>query len=1032
MSSGNNYMNNNTIVQTKKTPNKKQEECIRSFNGKIMVLAGPGTGKTFTLINRIKNMLNNNIEPHSILCLTFSDAAAGEMRQRLIKELGIIATKVDIYTYHSFCNLIIKSYPAQFELNENVKLINKTVSLEFMKKTIDKVLPKDFVSQRSDKYFYAKDFISHISKLKSLRISKEEYLKYIDINPNFIPKINEIKSEIFEREKVGNFKNVTLEKKIQKIEKDIAKAIELWDIYEVYSKKMFDNNYIDFQDMINFVIDKFESDNIFLEEIANKYKYLMVDEYQDTNSLQNKIIFCLLEGMKDKNIMVVGDDDQIIYGFQGAKSDNVENFLKKYPDAKVICLDENNRSTQSVLDLSYLVISQDPNRLENNKNFNSYNISKKLTAKNNKVIEKERKIKLYQFGETMQEYNYIVENIEKLVNSCNLTFDENNEKDLSKIAIISKKRADLSLFAELLKNKNIPYQIDEGKSIFTIRSSILIYFYIKSLVNRLLNSDKLFGLLLSPPFCLNNNDYNRLLIENRINNKDFITNMENLLNKGEKFVEENKIKEFLNTYNYLKDFESKNNLHETIIEVINRTGILKCYFESNKNKMENILGIKKIIDEAKELTDLNPLASMSDFVKYFDDALENEIDITVDKNNMVQNAVQLITYHGSKGREFDYVYLPNLVASSWEDFRRNGDYKFITDDALSQNEELEKKDSELLKLLFVGITRAKYDLTLSFANNNNEKPQELTKYLNSTLNNFNYEFYQIDYNRDLFEDEYYKFLSKDIYDNQKAFEQEIKQRVNNIILSPTRLNDYIKCQKKFFYLKVLNIDIQNSNWDSANYGTAIHNVLEKSANFAIKNNYYPKLEDMLNHFKNNIHNSIFTTDEKKEMFLKRGIDALTNYYGRFIETPIKSIAYIEYSFNDICVEDNFISGKIDRIEKNKDGTYELYDYKTGTPVSSKKVEIGEIHEDYFNQLCFYKYAFEKLTNKKVSKVGLIYVENHSKTIYKELTNDDMKYIENLIIKTYENIKKLNFKENSKSKDNCKYCPYKQLCNLEII
>lgn len=1020
-------------ISTKIKPNEKQQECIKEINGKIMVLAGPGTGKTFTLINRIKNMLLSKIKPDTILCLTFSDAAANEMRQRLIKELGVVATKVDIFTYHSFCNSIIKTYPNQFELNENVKLINQTVSLELMKRTIDEIQPQSFVSQRSDKYFYAKDFISHVAKLKSLRISKDDYLNCLNTNPNFRPRLNDLKFEILEREKAGNMKNKTRYQQVEKIEKDIAKAQELWDIFEVYKNKMFENNYIDFQDMINFVIDQFETDNLFLKEIANKYKYLMVDEYQDTNSLQNNIIFKLLDEMENKNIMVVGDDDQIIYGFQGAKLDNVENFLTKYPDTKVICLNENNRSSQNILDLSYLIINQDNNRLENNKKFNKFNITKKLKAKNNKVIEKEQKIKFYQFGETMQEYNFIVEDIDKLIKSNSMSKDENNEADLSQIAIISKKRADLSIFTELLKNKNIPYQIDEGKSIFTIRASILTYFYLKALDNHILNSDKLFGILLLSPFEIDLNDYNRLLMEHRINRKDFITNMESLLKKENEFVDEKKIRTFLDTFNYLKDYASKNDLHETIIEIINRTGILEYYFKSEKNKMENIMSIKKIIDEAKELKELNPSVSVNDFVKYFDDALNNEIDITIDKNNMVQNAVQLITYHGSKGREFDYVYLPNLVASSWEDFRRNGDYKFVTDEVLEPVLEQEKKDAELLKLLFVGITRAKFGLTMSFASSNNEKPQELTKYLNIAFDKkFDFDTYQIDYNRDLFENEYYKFLSKDIYNNQKAFEKEIRQRVNNIILSPTRLNDYLECQRKFFYLKVLNIDIQHANWDNANYGTAIHNVLEKAVNFAFENNFYPKLEEMLEWFNQNMDNSTFTTVEKKEMFLKRGKTALSDYYPRFIETPIKSIINVEYSFNNVEVKGNFISGKIDRIEKNKDGTFELYDYKTGTPVSAKKVEIGESREDYFNQLCFYKYAFEKLTNKKVSKVGLIYIENHSKTIYKELGQNDMEYIENLITKAYEDIKDLQFNETAKSNDTCKYCAYKHICTLEIL
>ena len=1020
-------------ISTKIKPNEKQQECIKEINGKIMVLAGPGTGKTFTLINRIKNMLLSKINPDTILCLTFSDAAANEMRQRLIKELSVVATKVDIFTYHSFCNYIIKTYPNQFEFNENVKLINQTVSLELMKRTIDEIQPQSFVSQRSDKYFYAKDFISHVAKLKSLRISKDDYLNCLNTNPNFRPGLNDLKFEILEREKAGNMKNKTRYQQVEKIEKDIAKAQELWDIFEVYKNKMFENNYIDFQDMINFVIDQFETDNLFLKEIANKYKYLMVDEYQDTNSLQNNIIFKLLDEMENKNIMVVGDDDQIIYGFQGAKLDNVENFLTKYPDTKVICLNENNRSSQNILDLSYFIINQDNNRLENNKKFNKFNITKKLKAKNNKVIEKEQKIKFYQFGETMQEYNFIVEDIDKLIKSNSMSKDENNEADLSQIAIISKKRADLSIFAELLKNKNIPYQIDEGKSIFTIRASILTYFYLKTLDNHILNSDKLFGILLLSPFEIDLNDYNRLLMEHRINRKDFITNMESLLKKENEFVDEKKIRTFLDTFNYLKDYASKNDLHETIIEIINRTGILEYYFKSEKNKMENIMSIKKIIDEAKELKELNPSVSVNDFVKYFDDAINNEIDITIDKNNMIQNAVQLITYHGSKGREFDYVYLPNLVASSWEDFRRNGDYKFVTDEVLEPVLEQEKKDAELLKLLFVGITRAKFGLTMSFASSNNEKPQELTKYLNIAFEKkFDFDTYQFDYNRDLFENEYYKFLSKEVYNNQKAFEKEIKQRVNNIILSPTRLNDYLECQRKFFYLKVLNIDIQHANWDNANYGTAIHNVLEKAVKFAFENNFYPKLEEMLEWFNQNMDNSTFTTIEKKEMFLKRGKTALSDYYPRFIETPIKSIVNVEYSFNSVEVKGNFISGKIDRIEKNKDGTFELYDYKTGTPVSAKKVEIGESREDYFNQLCFYKYAFEKLTNKKVSKVGLIYIENHSKTIYKELGQNDMEYIENLITKAYKDIKDLQFNETAKSNDTCKYCAYKQICKLEIL
>lgn len=144
--------------------------------------------------------------------------------------------------------------------------------------------------------------------------------------------------------------------------------------------------------MINLVLTSFEEDSQFLSEVSNKYKYFLVDEYQDTNDLQNQIIFNLLDGNDETNIFVVGDDDQIIYGFQGAKSDNIENFLTKYPNTTVICLEENNRSTQTILDFSNLIVNQDENRLENNLYFKEkYNISKKLTAKNPKIIVKDKK-----------------------------------------------------------------------------------------------------------------------------------------------------------------------------------------------------------------------------------------------------------------------------------------------------------------------------------------------------------------------------------------------------------------------------------------------------------------------------------------------------------------------------------------------------------------------------------------------------------------------------------------------------------------
>lgn len=1013
-------------------PNSKQQQAIDILNGQVMLLAGPGTGKTFTVIHRIEKMLADGVEPSSILCLTFSDAAASEMRQRLIKKMGVVASAVDIYTYHSFCNDLIKTYPDKFEMTSGVKLITDAEKISIMKECIDDANLEFFVPSRADRYFFTKNFISYVEKLKTQRVSKDEYMACIDTNPMLMPRYKELESEIYEREQAGNTKNKTKYNELEKIKTNIEKAKELWTLFELYSTKMINKNLIDFSDMINLVLTSFEEDSQFLSEVSNKYKYFLVDEYQDTNDLQNQIIFNLLDGNDEKNIFVVGDDDQIIYGFQGAKSDNIENFLTKYPNTTVICLEENNRSTQTILDFSNLIVNQDENRLENNLYFKEkYNISKKLTAKNPKIIVKDKKIKRIQFGEILQEFNYIVDDIKTLIESDFAPKTDEDKIDYSQIAIISKKRAELQTFAELLKSKNIPFQIDEGKSIFAIRSTILIYFYIKAMNNYLTSSDKLFGLLLSEPFKIDQQDYNKILEEKRLWKKDessdFITLMRNL--NGWKNPE--KITKFLETFDYLQDYASSNNLRNAVVEIINRTGLLTYFYKSGKNRSENLAGIRKIISEATDFQNSDSTKNLSDFVKYLDDCFENEIDINLDKDSVVQNAVQLMTYHGSKGREFEYVYLPNLISSNWEDFRMPGEYKLITEDVPDKDAAQAKKDSELLKLLFVGITRAKHTLTISFADSNNGKAQQITKYLEPTAN-YDFDSEQFECSADDLTTEFYRSVSSDVFDNQKAFKNEIEERVKSVVLSPSRLNDYLSCPRKFFYVKVLGIDVEEADWDGANFGTLIHSLLERAVKVA-KESAYPTLEEILEKFRLGMDGMKFSSEAKKEKYFKQGQKLLTNYYPYFSQIPISRITDIEFSFYGVDVDGDFITGKIDRIEKNSDGTFELYDYKTGNYTSEKKIAPNEEKQNYFNQLCFYKYAYEKLTGNKVSKVGIIYVENHEKSVDKYLTDDDMKYIETLIKDTYQNIKALKFNPIKEDKQGvCKNCVYKQLCKLDLI
>ena len=1021
-------MNSNKLVIT---PNEKQMECIKTINGPVMVLAGPGTGKTFTIIQRIKYMLNEAIEPSSILCLTYSEAAANEMKARLVKEIGTIASAVTVNTYHAFCNEIIRQYPNEFELLEGVNLADEITKRTFMAEVLDEISPKAYRTKWGDAYYYIPELLSIVDEIKSSHSNKETYFEILNTHPQWQGKLDELNAEYVEREQKGKLVKTFLNS-LETHKKKMEKAVEAWNIFEAYDLKLKKNNYIDFNDMINLVLQAFDENEELLNKVSSQFKYFLVDEYQDTNYSQNKIVFDLARGSKSSNIFVVGDDDQIIYEFQGAKTDTLEKFLTLYPDTKVICLNENNRSTQNILDLSYKVISQDKSRLEFNPSFSQYNISKVLTAKNQSISPLNKKIQIHGFSDLKQEYNYIISDIEKLIKSDNCPLNKDGEKDLSKIAILTRENLELSNFAKLLEAKNIQYQVKSNKSIFDIRSSIVLYFYMKALENYEMFADKLYALLLSKPFEFSLTDYNFLLEQNRLNHKDLITNIRLSLNTHN-WENTEKVNNFIQTFDFIKKIKTSENVKNLIIEIVNRTGILEYFVNCEINRTENIYAIKKIIDEAGAFISKNQTASLFDFLKYIDSAFASNIPILIDKEEYTQNAIQLVTLHGSKGREFEHVYIPNLIVKKWEGKKVSKSMSLPIEKDTGIDLEQAKK-SEQLRLLFVGITRAKHSLKLSFSNSIDANPQELTSYLTEVIKDENLvETFNHELTKDEFASEVALSLTKCEFDYKTAFESELNARIAQFILSPSALNSYLKCPRNFLYTEILKIPVYEEDSYSANYGSAIHKALELAVNYAKETGSYPTKDDFIKSFKTCLSLQKFESSAKRIEFEERGIKSLDRLYKYFVEIPYQRILATEFYLNHIPFENNFIKGFVDRIEQNSDGTFELYDYKTGSAKPKTQIVDGKDYEHYLNQLRFYKFAFETINpNSKVSKTGIIFVEEPDKNYYINLTDDDNKIIKDKIRFVYENIKNLNFEPVEQNDDNCCFCKYKQICNLNLF
>jgi DNA helicase-2/ATP-dependent DNA helicase PcrA len=856
------------IEKNKPCPQGTQLECVNKLDGKLLILAGPGTGKTFTLIHRIKNIIKSGVHPEKILCLTFSDAAATEMRTRIEEELNNHNCGINVYTYHAYCNDIISEYVEDFGLNENYKVIPDSVSREIIKECIDEYEAKEYRNNKNNPYVYISTILKKIAEIKHYRLNESEYLKNIKTNPDYEPALANLKVEIQELKNSDENKNAKIiEKKVtqmENIQKEIAKAKEILDYYNLYQEKLAKNNFIDFNDMINLVLEKFEQNPTFLDKIANKYEHILVDEYQDTNKSQNDLIFMLTHALKTQNICVVGDDDQIIYSFQGANMETIEGFLREFPDTTVKCLTENRRSTQSILNAAQLIANQDERRLVNNRAFKTpYNINKNLVAKNEKIILKDKPVRLSVYENSEQEEFGIVDEIENLINSQDFPKTKEGKPNYAELAIIVTSHDAAKIYEDLLKQKNIPTQRAKNKSIFEINSSITLFYYMQMLSNPELYCDKLLKLLLSPPFEINPVDFTKIL-DGISKDKSFIETIKEI----KTWTDKEKIEKFITAYDNLNEYKNNETTKNIVLEIMAQTKILDYFANTEINRTENIAALKKIVQEAGEFYDNFQKPCFEEFVEYLLMIQnDNELDIEIDSPPVTLNAVQILTYHGSKGREFDYVYLPSLQASKWNSSSRPSLKPIIPTGASEYKTDEERKilrQADRVKNLYVGMTRARHSLSLSY--NKASKPCKWIDDIKDTL--------EVTTKPEISADDYTNLQLNSIktrkYDYKRDFAEQISKILASKIYSASSINRYLKCPRMFLYGDILKLDARFGIADAANYGTAIHEACRFMVEKGQEQNFYPQKEDFINTFKKELHKLSFSTPEIEKYMKEEG------------------------------------------------------------------------------------------------------------------------------------------------------------------
>ncbi len=342
--------------------NEKQQLAVNTIEGPVMVIAGPGTGKTQILASRIgKILLDTDALPENILCLTYTDAGVVAMRKRLLQFIGPDAYKVNIYTFHAFCNDVIQENLSLFEKTA-LDPISDLERIELFKQLIDS-FPKNnpLKRYRGDVYFEINNLQSLFSTMKREGWTPAFINQKIDEYINDLPNREEF---IYKRKYKdflpGDLKKDKIEEQKEKMEKLRAAVNE----FEGFQQLMRKRNRYDFDDMINWVIKAFEENKNLLANYQEKYQYILVDEYQDTSGTQNRIVELLINYWDKPNVFVVGDDDQSIYRFQGANVENMLSFADNYKESLLtVVLTNNYRSTQPILDISKTLINRNEERL---------------------------------------------------------------------------------------------------------------------------------------------------------------------------------------------------------------------------------------------------------------------------------------------------------------------------------------------------------------------------------------------------------------------------------------------------------------------------------------------------------------------------------------------------------------------------------------------------------------------------------------------------------------------------------------------
>lgn len=948
--------------------NPGQRDAVDSIDGPVMVVAGPGTGKTQVLALRIANILvKTDTAPSSILCLTFTRSGVAAMRQRLENYIGTRARDVKISTFHSFAIGIVEKYYTLLDFQSIPKLLDDTEAIVL----VDELLQEgnwDYLRPRTEPSKYFHDLKSLISILKRERMTPELFLaevekdiKFLQDDPANISSRGETKGQI--------------KKEVEKKIESLNRTREVVSFYEHYEGLKHERGFMDYDDVLEYAVQLAEQFEDVRADLRENHQYVLVDEHQDSSGVQNQFLKAVWSDVERPDLFVVGDDRQLIYGFSGANIDYFTDFKTAFGNAKMITLSENYRSTAPILNLADQLLKS--------------SVTNEALNSNKKGSDL---VKLSEFNYSRDEiigaglyFKSIIES-GATANECALLVPKNKHAKAAAVTL-------RSLGLPVISEQNVSLlDTPETQSLIRILGIIANPFDAVLLSEALLDKTSLVSPMQAHKFFKSIKWTSDLSLDDLVN----YGSDEGL------FAGEHPIAQFGKKLQSWIELLSHTDVCHAVSFVGNE--LLIDQSKDHDELLKSIEIVRSFIHASTAWAEKNPTGSLTDFLTYFKRL--NNYGNTVEVARLGNHSgVRVMTLHKSKGLEYDHIWIAHMN----EEILMSEKTSAFTLPELVKEKIAERDILTAKRELYVAITRAKQFCTISYATKRDDGAALSLAHIVQDLSDEHFIKISADDNEsNIIQNDPRNFAAKpithtdaDILENIKEF---VTERFTETKISVSMLNNFYECPWKWYFRNFLKLPELKSV--SLALGSAVHGTIE----YILKSKTLPTDVEIAEYVDRQLHEEGITDKKEHSRLAKDGVVAVKSWVSGYYENLARDrIAERSISYRDKQFPNLTMYGKIDLTERFPDGTITVTDFKTG---SSKTTGVIEKLDDenrlsgMMRQLAMYSYLIRGAEGNDVTESRLLFLEEDIKNknaLYRTHVNGEQ--IELLIrdIADYQNL-----------------------------